>query len=67
MARKNSKHQRATLTVEEAAELIGIGRATAYAAVRNGELPSVKFGKRILVPRVALQGMLEGLPRNTQQ
>jgi excisionase family DNA binding protein len=39
---------------------LGIAKATAYEAARSGELPTIKFGKRILVPLVALERMLEG-------
>jgi excisionase family DNA binding protein len=48
-----------TLTVEEAARALGINRNSAYEAARNGELPSIKIGRRILVPRAALERMLE--------
>lgn len=46
-----------TLTVEQAAEAIGISRYLAYEAVRSGELPSIRIGRRILVPRPALEAM----------
>jgi excisionase family DNA binding protein len=46
------------LTVEEAAELLSIGRGTAYAAVRVKQIPSLKFGRRILVPLGALEKLL---------
>ena len=51
--------ERLTLTVEEAARLLGVGRRTAYEAVRTGALPSVRLGRRILIPRKALLVMLE--------
>ncbi len=47
-----------TLTVPEAAEVLGIGRAAAYEAARTGEIPTIKIGKRILVPLVALERLL---------
>jgi excisionase family DNA binding protein len=47
-----------TYTVEEAAKLLRIGRNQGYDAARSGELPTVKIGKRILVPRLALEQML---------
>ena len=50
---------RLTLTVEEAAATLGISRAFAYEAVRRGEIPSIKIGRRVLVPRAALQKLLE--------
>ena len=48
-----------TMSVEEAGKLLGIGRSSAYGAVRRGELPSLKVGRRILVPRSALLRKLE--------
>ena len=43
-----------TMTVEEAGKLLGIGRSSAYGAIGMGELPSLKIGRRILVPRSVL-------------
>lgn len=51
--------QRATLTVPEAALLLGIGRDAAYRAVGRGEIPSLRVGRRILVPRAALERLLD--------
>jgi excisionase family DNA binding protein len=50
--------QRMTITVEEAAHLLGIGRQSAYQAARAGELPTIRLGRRLLVPRQALEQML---------
>lgn len=52
--------RRLTLTVEEAAETLGISRAFAYEAVGRGEIPSIRIGRRILVPKAALDKLLEG-------
>ena len=49
-----------TLTVPEAAALLGIGRDLAYRAAATGELPTVRIGRRILVPRRQLALMLGG-------
>lgn len=48
------------LTVEEAAKVLRISRASAYSAVRDRSLPTVKIGRRYLVPRVALERLLNG-------
>ena len=48
-----------TITVEEAGELPGITRALAYRVTRTGRLPTVRFGNRIVVPRKAIETMLE--------
>ena len=47
-----------TLTVDEAAKFLGVGRGTAYEAVRRGEIPVVRIGKRLLVPVAALERLL---------
>ena len=51
--------QKGTYSVPEAARLLGIGRNAAYDAVRRGEIPTIRIGKRLLVPKAALQRMLE--------
>lgn len=52
--------ERLTFTVEEAATLLGISRAFAYEAVRRGEIPSIRIGRRVLVPKAALQRLVGG-------
>ena len=54
-----------TLTVEEAGELLGISRALAYEMARTGKLPVLRFGKRIVVPKKAIENMLEPSVPNT--
>lgn len=49
-----------TLTVEEAAKLAGVGVNQTYAAVREGTIPSLRIGRRILIPRKKFVAMLEG-------
>jgi excisionase family DNA binding protein len=51
--------KRLCITVPEAAEMLGISRNFAYDLVKQKQLPVVKFGKRLLIPRVALEKMLE--------
>jgi len=53
------EEERLTLTVEETAKLLGIGRQLAYERVKTGEIPVVKIGRRLLVPRRALEKLLE--------
>lgn len=47
------------LTVDQTAAVLGISRGLAFAAVRAGEIPSIRIGRRILVPRDQLLRMLE--------
>ena len=51
--------KRMTLTIEEAAKLLGIGRNLCYDRVKTGEIPVIKIGRRLLVPRRALEKLLE--------
>ena len=56
MARHNSK----TLTVEEAAEQLGIGRNAAYEAIREDRFPVrvIRIGFRNLIPKADLDALL---------
>lgn len=45
---------KATITIEQAAKLLGLGRTAAYDAARRGELPTRRLGRRLLVPVPAL-------------
>ena len=45
--------------VEDVATLLGISRASAYAAVKRGEIPSITIGRTIRVPREALKAMAQ--------
>jgi len=51
--------EKLTLTVDEAARCLGIGRNSAYEAIARGEIPVIKVGKRLLVPKAALEKMLQ--------
>lgn len=52
----------ATITVEQTAALLGLGRTAAYEAARRGEFPTRRIGRRIVVPVPALLDWL-GVPR----
>jgi excisionase family DNA binding protein len=52
--------EKLTLTVEETAKLLGLSRNSAYQGIATGEIPHIKVGKRILIPRKALEKILEG-------
>ena len=47
------------LTPLETAKLLRIGRGTVYEQIRVGVIPSIRMGRRILIPRAALMKMLE--------
>ena len=54
----NDNSDRRTYTVDEVARLLGISRSTAYECVRSGEIPSLRFRRRVVVPAVAVDRML---------
>ena len=55
-----AKTESATMTVEEAAAILGIGRQTAYNLAVRGELPgALRLGRRWIVSRKALESWLE--------
>ncbi len=51
---------RKTYDIAEAGRMLGIGRNAAYAAAQRGEIPTIKIGRRLLVPIAALERMLKG-------
>jgi len=51
-----------TMSVEEAAKVLGVGRNFCYELAKTGQLPTIRLGaRRLVVPRVALEKMLETL------
>jgi excisionase family DNA binding protein len=52
--------KRQTISVSEAAERLGISRNHAYEAAKSGEIPTIKIGKRVLVPLAAFERLLAG-------
>ncbi len=48
------------LTVEQTAGILAISRGTAYEGVRTGQIPSVRIGRIIRVPKYALEHLLNG-------
>lgn len=55
-----STAHRLALSVAVTAELLGISRWLVEQAVHDGSLPSVRVGRRILIPRARLLAWLEG-------
>lgn len=50
--------QSVVLTVDEVAGLLKISRPQAYLGVERGEIPHIRVGRRILIPRAALEKLL---------
>jgi excisionase family DNA binding protein len=54
------------LTVEQVADLLGLGRNTVYDAANRGEIPHRRIGRRLIFSRVAVLEWLAGKgPANT--
>ncbi|POR40504.1 helix-turn-helix domain-containing protein [Methylobacterium sp. V23] len=50
--------ERKTISVEEAGRQLGLSRNTAYQAAGRGEIPTIRIGRRMLVPLVAFERLL---------
>lgn len=48
----------ATMTVTQTATVLGISRSSAYECVRLGSIPSIRLGRRIVVPTRAIDALL---------
>jgi excisionase family DNA binding protein len=55
--------ERLTVTVEEAAVMLGISRTSAYGCASRNEIPTVRLGRRLVVPLTQLAAMLDGEQR----
>jgi excisionase family DNA binding protein len=59
--------ERLTYTVLEVGRLLGISRGAAYEGVASGEIPSIRIGRRLLVPRAAFNRLLDLKDANDQE
>ena len=49
-----------TYTIRETADRLGISRNLCYRLAKEGELPVIKLGKRLLVSKSRLMNLLQG-------
>lgn len=54
------ENDKLTYSVDETAKFLGVARNSAYEAIARGEIPVIKVGRRLLVPKVALEKLLNG-------
>ena len=52
------KLNKQTISIDEVAERLGISRNLAYDAARRGDIPTIRIGKRYLVPVAAFERLL---------
>ncbi|MDG4908121.1 helix-turn-helix domain-containing protein [Mesorhizobium sp. WSM4898] len=54
----STTHEVLVMTVPEAGAKLGLGRNAAYEAAARGEIPTIRIGKLLKVPKVAFERML---------
>jgi excisionase family DNA binding protein len=57
--------ERLVYTVPEAGRLLGLGRNAAYDAAKRGDIPSLRIGRRLLVPKIPFHRMIELTARSS--
>jgi hypothetical protein len=58
---------RDAFTVEETGKILGISRASAFVAAKKGQIPTLRIGKRLIVPRRALERLLDAAGGDEEQ
>lgn len=58
---------KAVLSVSEVAKILNLSRNSAYEGVKRGEIPCIRVGKRLLIPRAALEKMLTQVDTKYQE
>jgi excisionase family DNA binding protein len=59
LKRRAKREDAATISIDEAARIMGVGRNQAYAAAKRGQLPVIRVGRRYLVLKAALKRLLQ--------
>ena len=69
MEQENRMYDREALllTVEQAADALKISRSSAYRAANRGQLPVVRIGRRMLIPRLKLEAMFGVEPHPSEE
>lgn len=52
------QQEKLTYDIEEAGRLLGLSRPSAYLAAKRGQIPTLRLGHRLVVPKAALEKML---------
>ena len=51
--------EKLTLSVEEMGELLGVSRQTAYNLIHRADFPTLRIGKRVLIPKKQLEAWMD--------
>ena len=54
--------QQQTISVVDAGRMLGVGRNVAYRMAQEGKIPTLRLGKKIRVPLLALKNLLQNPP-----
>jgi len=57
---KNETGEQLVVNVEEAGRLLNLSRATAFKYANDGTIPTIRIGRRLLVPKSRLSALLNG-------
>ena len=57
--------ERDTYDLPQLASRLGVSRSSVYRWAANGTIPTIRLGRRLLVPRAAIEQLLD--PRNIPQ
>jgi excisionase family DNA binding protein len=62
---KSPSAERVVYTVPEAGRLLGLSRNGSYEAAKRGEIPTIRIGRRLLVPKIPFHRMLDAAGTGT--
>ncbi len=65
MKEEGAREKPLLLSVSEAAHLLNIGETFCWAMVHKGEIPTVRLGRRVLIPRNWLEQFITSLGQST--
>ena len=51
--------ERQTMNCDECAKLLGVARSTVFSAIQRGQIPYLRVSRRILIPRAAIERLLQ--------
>ncbi len=62
-----SETERLTISLDDAGRRLGISRNSAYKAAGRGDIPTIRIGRRLLVPRAAFERLFDPPPPATRE
>ena len=56
------QRRKKVLTIDEGCQALGLSRGSLYRAVARGQIPSLRIGRRLVIPVAALDRLLQEPP-----